>query len=60
MNSIHTLCVFFRRELHNQLEGTLTGVIREEGAVENIRSLVRRLTGSWRNLQNEEFHEFYR
>jgi len=38
----------------------LTGFIREEGAKENIRVELGRLTGSWRNLQNEEIRDLYR
>ena len=38
----------------------MTGFIREEGAKENIRVELGRLTGSWRNLQNEEIRDLYR
>ena len=38
----------------------MTGFIREDGAEEDIRSELGRLTGGWRNLQNEEFHVLYR
>ena len=57
---VYTLSVVFPIQLYNKLEGTLTGVIRVEGAEENIWALLRRLTGGWKNLQNEDFHDFYR
>jgi len=38
----------------------MTGVIREEGAEENICAELARLTGGWDNLQNEDFHDLYR
>jgi len=55
----YILSVFFPAELYNKLEGTPTGVIREEGAEENICSVLRRLTVGSRNLHNEEFRGFY-
>jgi len=51
---------FFRTELCNKMEGTLTGLIREDGAEEDMWGELGQLTGSWRNLQNEEIRDYYR
>jgi len=60
LNALQKFEIFFGIHYYNKLEGTLAGFRSRGGCRGNIRPELGQLTGSWRNLQNEEFTEMYR